>query len=201
MKLYADAPVRRTRQVVGDLLLVTWLIAWWLIAKAVHGATMLLATPGQKMNQAGTGLAQKLRDAGSAVDGTPFIGDKLRAPLDGAGSAADQFASAGLSQVDAVEKLAFWLSLSVAAIPILLALALYVPARWRFARQASAAQRFIDAAADLDLFALRALGRQPMHRLARISDDPAGAWRRRDPVVVQQLAVLELRDAGLRPPP
>lgn len=201
MKLYADAPTRRTRQVAGDALLVVWVVVWWLVARAVRGATLLLAEPGRRMDQAGTGLAQKLRDAGSAVDGTPLIGDKLRAPLDGAGGAAEQFAAAGISQVHAVERLAFWLSLSSGAIPILIALAVYVPARWRFARQATAAQRFVDAAADLDLFALRALGRQPMHRLARISDDPAGAWRRGDPVVVRELAVLELRDAGLRPPP
>ena len=58
-----------------------------------------------------------------------------------------------------------------------------------------------DAAEDLDLFALRALSRQPMHRLARISDDPAGAWRRRDPAVVRRLAELELRTVGLKPPP
>ena len=53
---------------------------------------------------------------------------------------------------------------------------------------------------DLDLFALRALARQPMHRLAKISDDPAGAWRRGDPEVVRRLAVLELREVGLKPP-
>jgi len=35
--------------------------------------------------------------------------------------------------------------------------------------------------------------------LARVSDDPAGAWRRRDPDVVRRLAALELADAGLRP--
>ena len=61
-------------------------------------------------------------------------------------------------------------------------------------------QRFIDESADLDLFALRALARQPMHLLARISPDPAGAWRRSDPGVVRELALLELRTVGLHPP-
>jgi hypothetical protein len=72
--------------------------------------------------------------------------------------------------------------------------------RWRFVREATAGARFIDAAEDLDLFALRALARQPMHVLARVSDDPAGAWRDRDPEVVTALAGLELRDAGLSMP-
>jgi hypothetical protein len=200
MKVYADSSTRRIRQVLGDLLLVGWLVLWLVIARVVHGATMLLARPGEELTRAGDGLADRLRDAGSAVNGAPIIGDQLQAPFAGAGDAADQLAAAGASQVRAVDQLAFWLTLSVGAIPILIALAVYLPARWRFAREATAGQRFVDAGEDLDLFALRALARQPMHRLAQISHDPAGAWRRGDPEVVRELAVLELRDVGLRPP-
>ena len=200
MKLYADSPGRQARQAAGDVLLVVWVIGWVLIARVVHDSTMLLARPGEEISAAGKGLAERMRDAGSAVDGTPLIGDELRTPFDGAGDAADQIAAAGVSQVEAVDQLAYWLSLSVGAIPILVALAVYLPMRWRFAREATAGQRFIDTGEDLDLFALRALSRQPMHRLAEISDDPAGAWRRGDPAVVRALAVLELREAGLRPP-
>ena len=53
---------------------------------------------------------------------------------------------------------------------------------------------------DLDLFALRAMANQPMPRLAAVSDDPAGAWRRGDDEVIHALALLELREVGLRPP-
>jgi hypothetical protein len=98
-----------------------------------------------------------------------------------------------------VEQLALLLGLSVALIPILIVSAIHLPLRWRFIRQATAGARFIDASEDLDLFALRALANQPMHVLARVSDDPAGAWRARDPDVVRRLAALELADAGLRP--
>ena len=200
MKLYADAPGHRLRQLVGDSLLVVWVIAWALVARAVHDATMLLARPGEELSRAGSGLAERMRDAGSAVDGAPFIGDQLEAPFQGAGDAADEVAGAGAAQVEAVEQLATWLSLAIGAIPILVLLAVYVPLRWRFVREATAGQRFIDSAADLDLFALRALAQQPMHRLATVSHDPAGAWRRRDEEVVRRLALLELRDVGLRPP-
>ena len=201
MKLYADSSIRRTRQMVGDVLLLVWVLVWWLVAQAVHDATLQLATPGRELNEAGSGLADQLRDAGSAVDDAPLVGDDLSGPFEGAGNAADQLANAGSGLVDAVDKLAFWLSLSVGAVPILIALAVYVPARWRFVRTATASQRFIDAAADLDLFALRAIGRQPMHRLATVSDDPAGAWRRGDQDVIRKLALLELRDVGLKAPP
>ena len=201
MKLYADSPTRRLRQMVGDALLLAWILIWIEIGKAVHDATMALSRPGEEINAAGSGLAEKLREASSVVGDTPLVGDELQSPFDGAGDAADQIAVAGTSSVEAVEQLADWLGWTVGAIPVLILLVVYLPLRWRFVRTATAGQRFINAAEDLDLFALRALARQPMHRLAGISDDPAGAWRRGDPDVVRALAVLELRDVGLTPPP
>ena len=200
MKLYADAPGHRSRQVVGDVLLALWVAVWVKLALVVHGATLALATPGEQIEQAGTGLAGKLRDAGSSVGGIPLVGDDVRAPFDGAGDAADQIAAAGSAQVEAVHTLAFWLGLAVGAIPILVLVAVYLPLRWKFVREATAGQRFVDSGSDVDLFALRAMANQPLHRLARISDDPVGAWRDGDPAVVRALAVLELRDVGLRPP-
>ncbi len=200
MKLYADGPGRRARQVVGDVLLVLWIAVWLELARVVHDATLALAVPGEEIESAGTGLAAKLRDAGSTVGGIPLVGDDVRVPFDGAGDAADRIASAGAAQVDAVHTLAFWLGLSVGAIPILVVLAVYVPLRWRFVRAATAGQAFVDSGSDLDLFALRAMTSQPLHRLARISDDPVAAWRRGDAAVVRDLAVLEMRDVGLSPP-
>jgi len=198
MKFYADSSVRRTRQLVGDVLLVVWIAVWVKFALAVRDATLTLAEPGQQIAEAGGGLAEKLRDAGETVGSVPLLGDEVRTPFDGAGDAAEGLAGAGDAQVEAVNQLALWLGLAVAAIPILVMLVVYLPGRIRFAREAIAGQRFIDAAADLDLFALRAMARQPLHRLARISDDPAGAWRRGDPVVVRALADLELSESGMR---
>ena len=200
MKLYADSDGRRLVQMAGDALLLLWILIWVEVGKAVHDATMLLAGPGREMTTAGNGLAEKMREAGSVVGDTPLIGEGLQAPFDGAGDAADELAAAGAAQVNAVEQLAALLGWTVGLIPVLIMLAVYLPGRWRFIRQATAGQRFIDAAADLDLFALRALTRQPMHRLARITDDPAGAWRRGDREVLHKLAALELKEVGLRLP-
>ncbi len=200
MKLYADGPVRRTRQMLGDVLLVLWVALWLKLAYVVHDATLALAAPGRKIEAAGGGLAGRLRDAGTAVGDLPLVGDKVRSPFDGAGQAADQIAAAGASQVEAVQHLAYWLGITVGALPILLVVLVYLPLRWRFVREASAGQRFIDSSADLDLFALRAMSNQPLHRIARISPDPVRAWRDGDADVVRALAVLELQDTGLAPP-
>jgi hypothetical protein len=200
-KLYADTSVRRTRQVLGDLAVVLWGWLWIQVAHKVHEATLELATPGRTIDSSASDLAGRLRDAGRAVAGVPLVGDLVRAPFDGAGRAATRLSEPGQQQVAAVESLAHWLALSVALIPILALAWFYVPQRLAFVRRATAGQRFLDAGADLDLFALRAMAHQPLHVLARIDPDPAGAWRRGEPRAIDRLALLELRSIGLRPPP
>lgn len=199
MKLYADRPGRRTAQLVVDLLFVLWLVMWVWVGGAVHDGTMELAGPGRQTDESASAMASGLRDAGGRLDDVPLVGDEVATPFEEAARASDGIAAAGRASVRAVERLAFWLGLSIALIPILVAAGTYLPGRLRFVREATAGARFIEAREDLDLFALRALANQPMRVLARVSDDPAGAWRRRDAAVVQQLAELELREVGLKP--
>ena len=200
MKLYADTSVRRSLQITGDLALVAWVWVWVVVAGKVHESTLRLATPGHKIDSSAGDLASRLRDAGKTVSELPLVGEKVRSPFDGAGDAANGLAQAGQQQVAAVESLAQWLALAVALIPILVLLWFYLPQRIAFVRRATAGQQFLDSGADLDLFALRAMAHQPLHVLARVDPDPAGAWRRGDPAVIDQLARLELRSTGLRPP-
>jgi hypothetical protein len=199
MKLFADTPVRRTLQVLADVLFVAWLVVWVWIGTAVHDGTMELAGPARQTDSAASSLADQLRDAGGRLGEAPLVGDELAVPFDKAASASDGIATAGRDTVEAVERLALLLGLSVALIPILVVAVIHLPIRWRFVREATAGARFVDALEDLDLFALRALAHQPMRVLAKVSDDPAGAWRARDPEVVRRLAALELADVGLRP--
>lgn len=199
MKLYADRPGRRMAQLVVDLLFLLWLVVWVWVGGVVHDGTMELAGPARQTDESASAMASGLRDAGGRLDDVPLVGDEVAAPFDQAAEASDGIAAAGRSTVRAVERLAFWLGLSIALIPILVVTAFYLPPRLRFVREATAGARFIDAQEDLDLFALRALANQPMRVLARVSDDPAGAWRRRDAEVVHRLAELELREVGLKP--
>ena len=199
MKFYADTAGRRTFQLVVDLMFVAWLVMWVWIGLVVHDGTMALAAPGRQTDESASAMAGQLRDAGGRLDDVPLVGDEVATPFDKAADASDGIAAAGRSSVEAVERLAFVLGLSIATIPILVVTAFYLPGRLRFIREATAGVKFIDSGHDLDLFALRALTNQPMRVLAKISDDPAGDWRRRDPSVVSHLAELELKDVGLRP--
>jgi hypothetical protein len=200
MKLYADAPVRRTRQVLADLLFLLWLLGWVWVGHVVQHGTAQLAGVGRQTDESATALASGLTDAGDSLRDLPVVGGGVAEPFDQMSSASQGLAAAGRSQVSAVDRLSWVLGVSITTIPILTVGAFFVPVRWRFVREATAGARFIDAAEDLDLFALRALARQPLHVLAGVSDDPAGAWRARDGDVVAALAALELRDSGLSLP-
>ena len=198
MKLYADTSARFAGQLLADLLFVCWVIAWIWIGNIVHDGTMELAGPGQQTADSATSLAGSLTEAGDTLSGVPVVGDSVSSPFDEASAASEELAEAGRAEIRAVERLAFWLSLSIAGIPILVVGSRYLPGRVRFVREATAGQRFIDAEADLELFALRAITHQPMHVLARVTDDPVGALRDGDRAVIARLAELQLRAHGLQ---
>lgn len=200
LTFYADLPARRSRQVVGDVWLVLWSALWIWAAFRVHDLVMNLAAPGLAVADGATDLAGSIDSAGDSISQIPLVGETLGAPFDGMSSAALSIADAGQATADAVSLLARFLAVALAVLGIASFAMFWVPIRIAFIRRATAARRFVDAAEDLDLFALRAMARQPLHVLARITDDPAGAWRRGDQPVITALAALELRQEGLRPP-
>ncbi len=200
MTLYASIPARRLLQVLADLGILVWVWVWVKVGYAVHDTTLTLAEPGRTLVGAGAAFRERMTGAGESVDNLPILDDRLAEPLRSAAGVGGQFEDAGRGLISAVERTAVLLGVTTAVIPVLIVGGIWLLLRGRFVRRASAAQRFIDAAPDLDLFALRAMANQPMSRLARISDDPAGAWRRQDPDVIRALAAMELRESGLRVP-
>jgi hypothetical protein len=200
LKLYSDVGSQRFGQVLGDLMLVGWIWLCVELGLLVFRITNALGAPGRKAAEAGDGLAGDLRRLAEPIGKVPAVGDQLRSPVDGAASAAGKLAEAGRDQAHAVEQLAYLLAGVTIGLPVLFALLIWLPRRIRFSRRAAAARKFIDSAADLDLFALRAMANQPMHQLAKISDDPVKAWREGDTAVITRLADLELRSTGLKAP-
>jgi hypothetical protein len=201
MKLYADTPARRTRQVLADLFVASWTALWVWLAVTVNEQVNRLQAPGRTLESAGEGLAGSLTDAGSRAGDLPLVGDRLRQALQNAAGSGDRLADAGRAEQEAVSQLALLLAVLLVVVPVLLVLVVWLVARLRWSREATAAARLI-AAGEMgsaeDLFALRALARQPLRRLRRIDVDPAAAWRRGDGEVIDALAALELRSLGVR---
>ncbi|WP_256795594.1 hypothetical protein [Terrabacter sp. Ter38] len=201
MKLYSDAPTRRTRQLLSDVLMLLWIGLWVYAGRQVHDTVEQLRAPADSITSAGHSVNGALTGAGDQAGQLPLVGDQLKTWLTQAAGSGTTLQQAGTSMAHTVDTLALGVGIATALVPVLLVLAVWLYVRVRFVRSATQSQRFIDAGEDLDLFALRAMATQPMRALARVSDDPAGAWRRQDRAVIRELALLELRDQGLRPPP
>jgi hypothetical protein len=200
MKLYADLPARATRQLVADLCVLGWTLLWIGAGKVVHDATLVLAEPGRQLAAAGGGFRSGMNDAGGAVDDLPLLDDRMATPFRSVAGVGSQIEGAGNDLAAGVGHLATILGLTTALVPILLVGAVWFALRLRFVRRASAAQRLLDDGLDLDLFALRALARQPLPRILRTAPDAAHGWRAGDPDTVRRLARLELASSGIRVP-
>lgn len=198
MRFYAQTPVRLTRQVAGDLAVLAWIVVWILVARAVHGAVMTLAVAGRKVEEAGNSLSSSFGDAAGQAGRIPVAGDALATPFEKARDAANGVAAAGVSQQDAVAKVALILALLIALVPIVWLLVKWLPGRVRWIRAATAAARTRDRG-DAPLLALRALAHRPVGQLHRIDPAPGTAFLRGEPGVIDGLAALELDALGLRP--
>jgi TRAP-type C4-dicarboxylate transport system permease small subunit len=199
MQLYAERPIRRTAQLVSDLLaLLLVVVAVWL-GTSVYDEVMKLRAPGDGLVDAGTGLRGTFDSAANSADGIPLVGDALAKALHGGSDAGTKLADAGRWQIEAVENLAWWMAAIIIALPVLALVVTWLPLRWRFTRRATAAAR-LRALGDegLDLLALRALTTQPLRRLASVGEVATG-WRQRDRDIIEELAGRELASHGLHP--
>ena len=178
------------------------MIAWvWLvvtIAKAGRSLLDQLQGPAGALTSAGQSVRDAFAGAARTASQIPLVGEDLAKALGLGTGAGESLAAAGQRQEQIIDTVGLWAAIAIvafAAVPVVL-LWLYV--RLRYARDAGSA--VVARARDIDLLALRALTHQPTRQLLRVSGDPAGAWRRDDPGVVNDLAALELRALGLRPP-
>jgi hypothetical protein len=199
VKLYADRVPTATRQLITDLIVVVWVYLWIRAGLWVHDMVEKLGVPGEKLQSAGTGLADNLNDAGSKVGRVPLVGGQLVKPFNGAADAARSLSDAGRQQQEIVGKMSVIVALAAIAVPLALVLFLWLPLRLRWIRRAGVASSVRDAPAGRDLLALRALASQPLNQLAKLGPDIAQSWREGDAEAVDALAALELRRLGLKP--
>jgi len=197
---YAQLPRRRAAQITLDLTVAAWCAFWVWAGVRVHHRVAELAAPALRLRERGLGFDRSLEQLEQSLGQVPMIGDRLREATAQVGGGGQEAAAAAGQFADSVAQLALALGAVTMAIPVLLAAAPWLARRLRFVRSSREALHILDSADDLDLFALRALATRPVALLARIDDDPAGAWRRGDARVVRELAALELREHGLRPP-
>lgn len=197
MKIYAEKPLRFTRQIVADAIAVAWCVMWVWAALTLYDLVGRLAEPGEKLEAAGASLSTNLAEARDKAKGIPLVGGSVSEPFGSASDAAANIADAGRAQQEAIGDLATVLALLTAGIPVIIALALWLPFRVAWIRSASTAAKVRRHSGGAELLALRALATAPLRRLAALDTEIVSGWRHGDPVAIEQLASLELRRLGL----
>lgn len=195
---YSTRPVRLLAQLFSDITVAVWTTLWVFVGLAVHSAISTIAEAGRQIENGSQGIAGNLASAGHGAARIPLVGDAVSKPIIAASQAALDIAGAGHSLDTTASWLAVLLALAVAATPILAVAMPWLFLRLRFFRRKWTVTALAATAAGQQLLALRALANRSPGKLAAVSADPVGGWRRDDPATIRGLAALELRAAGIR---
>ncbi|OBH81904.1 hypothetical protein [Mycobacterium scrofulaceum] len=194
---YSTRPGRLMAQLLSDFAVVVWTAIWLLVGLAVYDAVSTIAEAGRQVESGAHGIAGNLASAGHGAQHIPLVGDAVSQPLNSASQAALDLAGAGHDLDSTASWLAVLLAMAIAAVPILVADVPWLLLRLRFFRRKLTVTALAATPAGEQLLALRALTNRPPGRLAAVSADPVGGWRREDPLTIRALAALELRAAGI----
>jgi hypothetical protein len=194
---YATTPGRLALQLFSDFAIFLWTALWLVVGTAVYDAISTIAEAGRQVEIGANGIAGNLASAGQGAEHIPVVGDAVSKPLASASAAALDIAGAGHSMETTAGWLAVLAALAVVAVPLLIVVIPWLLLRLRFFRRKWTVSGLAATPAGEQLLALRALTNRAPRKLAAISPDPVGGWRREDPVTLRALAALELRSAGI----
>lgn len=154
-----------------DLILLGWAIVWVIVGIAVAYQVRGLAEISDTVGQVGRATTV----VGETIRSLPLIGDSLRKPGDEIATAGRDAVSSARVARKSARSLGTMLGLSIALIPSLPALLLYIPGRVAGARERRELVRAVAAGREPwvdELLARRALVHLPLRRLRRVSRDP-----------------------------
>ncbi|MFI7007471.1 hypothetical protein [Streptomyces sp. NPDC050145] len=185
---YAHQPGRRTRQILGDGAVLLWSGGWASAAVAAH---RLISQPDRPAPHANARL--------------PLLGPRVNGTLHDVALAGDRLADASPAGPAPAQALALLAAVALFVVPVALLLALWLPRRLRWVRQAAAARDLAATEDGRELLALRTLLR-PLDDVGRtagaLPDSTPGSlaegWREGDPATLDALAEAELVRLGLR---
>ncbi|GAC1480417.1 MAG: hypothetical protein PVSMB9_05090 [Candidatus Dormibacteria bacterium] len=204
MRLYPDVYSRRFGWMLADLLVVAWIYMSVQAGLFVNRLILQLDALAQGVIRAGQTFDSWIRSFEQSVpSNVPYLSDFLHRTAESLKThSGDSLISAGQAGSNAVHLLALILAIIVAAIPIALALMVFVPRRIRLIYDMQGVHVTISRALSrpelapqmLEILAGRAIYTLPYHRLLAYSRNPAEDWymRRFEP-----LARAELERHGL----
>ncbi len=198
MTLYAEFGPRRARQIIADLFALAVIALAVVAGITVHGLIAAFGAAFARLEDAGSGFEGTMGELGESLGRVPLLGDGVRPLFDSAAGAGGSLAEAGRNGQAVVESIAVGAGVGVGALPIAIVLLAWLLPRVRFVRRAGATRALLALEDGHALLALRALDDASAAELRAIAPRPVQAWIAQDAEVVQRLAELEAREAGIR---
>ena len=194
---YAETPVIRIRQVLCDVAVLVWCVVWWLIANSLRDKVLELQSAGRRAESAGTGISERLRSAGDAVDAVPLAGKAVASRLRSAGDSANGLADAGRSAQEGVRSTASVLHAVLLVVLVGAVLVWWLWRRGRWTRTAFAARQLRATPEGLQVLGLRAAATAPLGTVAGVMRSVGGTGGV-EAETLEALGRVELRRLGLR---
>lgn len=204
MRFYPDTYMRRFAWMFADLVVLFWIVLSVQAGLFVNNLVLQLDALAQGVINAGRtfdGWIQSLEQ--SVPSGVPYLSDFLRNATEGLRHHSGQpLISAGQAGSHGIHLLALILGVMVAAIPIALAMLIFLPRRVRLISDMRGVHITLRRALDrpelsqqmLEILAGRAIYTMPYQRLLQYSRNPAEDWYTRR---FDRLARAELESHGL----
>lgn len=193
-RLYADDALLRTRQVVGDGLVLA--AAYWIVRLALRlrEGVAELRVVATGLERSGRNVSQGADGAGDVLADVPGIGGALAAPFRTIEGAGRDLVAAGDQVGRAVDAVTLWLPLVLALLVLGWIGLRYLPARVAWVREATEAGLVLRSPDAARLLGTRAAATRPLRQLRRAVGDPATALAEGR---FTELAAVELRALGL----
>src|SRR5215210_394191 len=106
MGFYAQRPGRLAGQLLGDLLVLAWVVLWAAAGIVVDRTVSLLAAPARQAAETAQELSSNFSDAAGQAAQVPGLGDQLRRPFDSASGSLGDLVSSANHTVDTIHQLA-----------------------------------------------------------------------------------------------
>ena len=192
---HARVPTR-SAQLLLDLTLLTWATLWVVVGFVVADRVRGLAEVSDTVAQVGRATTT----IGETIRALPLVGSSLDGAADEISAAGRDAVASAHSARESARSTATLLGLSIALIPSLPVLVLYVPSRIAGIRERRELARVVARGREPwvdEVLARRALVHLPYRRLREISDDPIADLRAGRH---EALAAAELEWFGLAVP-
>jgi hypothetical protein len=146
MRIYAEQRGRAARQVLADVLVLTWVVLIVEIARAAFTLIARLQAPGKGLSGVGKAIHDAFVDAARSAAKTPGIGGGLASAFDTGARAGNSLTPSGQAFSDTVSTLALGTAVAIVVIgalpPVLVWLTLRI--RWITAARSALAARAVD---------------------------------------------------------